>query len=232
MKKLLLLTLSSMLLLSSSLTAKEQQSESYYKVQLVKSNKKSFLGKSVYKIGDFFFSVIAEAISNSESVKKVITSIEVYFKNKSSNYNDLLEEFRGKIRPEIIEAFSTPYLEYKKGQAISFDIELTQKAYLYLVNVSNNDACLIYPNLNDSTPYEVTQGEHTIPSNNSYQIASDGLANEEKFYLITALRPLYFDDFKQKGIFRCTSRTLGIQAISNAQNSQFNDVEMLKLNIK
>ena len=231
MKKLLL-TLSSILLLSSSLIAKDKQSKTYYKVEVVKSNKKGAFGKTIYKIGDFCFSVVAGAISNSESAKKVITRIEVYFNDKSAKHNDILEEFRGKIHPEIIEAFSTPYLEYKKAQAISFDIELTQKAYLYLVNVSNNDACLIYPNLNDSTPYEVTQGEHTIPSNNSYKIAADGLANEEKFYLITALRPLYFDDFKQKGIFRCTSRTLGIQAIANAQNSQFNDVEILKLNIK
>ena len=123
-------------------------------------------------------------------------------------------------------------MDYKKGQAIYFNIELNQKAYLYLVNVSNNEACLIYPNLNDTTPYELSQGEHTIPSNNSYEIASDGSTNEEKFYLITALRPLYFDDFKQKGIFKCTKLNLGLQAIANAQNSQFNDVTLLKLNIK
>ena len=232
MKKLLLLTLSSMLLLTSSLTAKEKQTKTYYKVQIVESNKKGALGKTIYKIGDFCFSVVAGAISNSESAKKVITRIEVYFNDKSAKHDDILEEFRGKIHAEIIEDFSTPSMSYKKGQAISFYLELKQKAYVYLVNVSNNETCLIYPNLNDTTPYELAQGEHSIPSNNSYEIASDGSTNEEKFYLITALRPLYFDDFKQKGIFRCAKRNLGLQAVADSQNSQFNDVSLLELNIK
>jgi len=52
MKKLLLITLATTLLLSPLLMAKNKP---YYQVEEVKSNKKGAVGKTFYKIGDFFY---------------------------------------------------------------------------------------------------------------------------------------------------------------------------------
>ncbi len=228
MKKLLLTALIVTLLLSPLLMAKDKI---YYKVQEIESKKKGAFSKVIYKIGNFCFSIISGAIANSDSAKNVITKIEVYFNDKNSEYGDILEEFQGRIKAEIIEDFYTDSQNYHKGQNIYFHFELKQDAYVYLLNVSNNDACLVYPNLNELNSYELSRGEHHLPSNNSYSISVDGSSKVEKFYLITALRPLYFDKFKQTGIFKCASRGVALQEVANVQNSQFNDVSLIKLNI-
>lgn len=229
MKKILRTILATILLLSPLLMANEKH---YYKVEEVHSNKKGALGKTFYKIGDFCFSIIAGAIGNSDSAKQVIANIEVYFNNKSSNHADVLEQFKSKIHADIIEEFSAPKETYVKGQPINFAVALKQDAYVYLLNVSAKNSCLIYPNLNDQNPYQSVQGEYAIPSNDTYAIAADGRSAVEEFYLITAIRPLYFDKFKKTSIFKCASRGIAIQKVAKAQNSQYNEVSLIKLNIK
>jgi hypothetical protein len=222
MKKLLIV----LLILSPFVMAK-----SYQKVQILEENKKGW-GKVIYKIGDFCFSIVVGAVSNSETAKKVITNIEVYFNDKSSEHEKIMDYFGGKIRAEIIDEFSSQYPSYQKEKAINFDLELKQKAYIYLVSLSSNDSCLLYPNLNDQHEYKHAMGSHSIPSNNSYSIQADTSNVTEKFYLISSVRPIYFDNFKQQGIFKCASRNIGIQKISQHQTNQFSDYRLLEIKIK
>jgi hypothetical protein len=231
MKKLLLTTLASTILLGSLLSAEETQTKHHYKVEILDNSKKGW-GKVIYKIGDFCFSIVVGAVSNSETAKKVITNIEVYFNDKSSEHEKIMEYFGGKIRAEIIDEFSSQYTNYQKEKDINFDLELKQKAYVYLVSLSSNDSCLLYPNLNDQHEDKHAMGSHSIPSNNSYSIQANTSNVTEKFYLISSVRPIYFDNFKQQGIFKCASRNIGIQKISQHQTNQFSDYRLLKIKIK
>lgn len=222
MKRLLL----ALLLLSPLLMAKP-----HYKVTVVEENKKGY-GKVIYKISDFCFSVVAGALGNSDTAKRVITNIEVYFNDKSSDHADIIEHFRGKIHAELIESFSSDYTNYETFTPIHFNLELKQNAYVYLLNVSSTESCLLYPNLNDVHKYELNRGLHSIPSNNSYTFQSDVPNSTEKFYLISSVRPIYFDNFKKVNIYQCASRNMGLQKIAQHQTNQFSDVQRVDVFIK
>ena len=226
MKKLLFATLTLALLLSSFASAK-----THYKVEVVESNKKGY-GKVIYKIGDFCFSVVAGALGNSDTAKRVITNIEVYFNDKSSDHADVIEHFRGKVHAELIEEFSSEYASYKSFTPINFNLELKQKAYVYLLSVSAKDSCLLYPNLKDVNEYELNVGSHSIPSNDAYTFQSDAHNSTEKFYLISSVRPIYFDKFKKEDIYKCASRNMGIQKIAQHQTNQFSDMQRVDVLIK
>jgi len=147
-------------------------------------------------------------------------------------YTDIIEYFRGKIDAELIETFSSEQTSYKNFTPIHFNLELKQKAYVYLLSVSQKESCLIYPNLNDLHNYEHSMGSHTIPSNNSYTIQSNASNSTEQFYLITSVRPIYFDRFKQVNIFKCAGRNIGLQKIAQHRTNQFSDVKQVDIFIK
>ena len=222
MKKLLL----AVLLLSPLLMAKP-----HYKVTVVEENKKGY-GKVIYKIGDFCFSVVAGALGNSDTAKRVITNIEVYFNDKSSDHADIVEYFQGKVHAELIESFSSDYSSYNAFTPIHLNLELKQKAYVYLLSVSATESCLIYPNLSDVNNYELSMGSHSIPSNNNYTFQSNAKGSTEKLYLISSVRPLFFDKFTQEGIYKCASRNMGLQKIAQHQTNQFSDVQRVDVFIK
>ena len=231
MKKLLLTTLTLTIFFGSLISAEETKTKHHYKVEVIENNKKG-MGKVIYKIGDFCFSVVAGALGNSDTAKKVIANIEVYFNDKSSDHANIVEYFHGQVHAELIEEFSSEQTSYKTFTPINFNLELKQKSFVYLLSVSKKESCLLYPNLNDVHDYELDRGLHSIPSNNSYTFQSNAKDSSEIFYLISSVRPIYFDNFKQNDIYKCASRNIGLQKIAEHQSNQFSDYRKVEVFIK
>jgi hypothetical protein len=212
------------------LNAKEKTKKHRYRVETIQEQSKKGFGKVFYKIGDFCFSIIAGAVSNSDSMQKLITKIEVFFNDKSQNHKILIEHFHGKIHAQIIDYFDAKQRSYKSYTPLEFEYILKQKAYTYLVSIAPDSACLVYPNDQESWQ-EVNQGKQSIPSNPHYTIRSD-TKGDEIFYLVSSVRPIYFDEFAKSGRYRCTSRNRGIAKMAKIENSEFNDVKKIEIEIK
>jgi len=232
MRRLLLSFIVSALLITPTISAKETAPKTHYKVQIIKSNKKGILEKTVYKIGDFCFSVIVGVASNSKYTKKIITDIEIFVNDKTRTHIEILEEFKGKVHTEIIDEVKTDKETYAPREAIVFEVTLQEDAYVYVLNLSGSESCVVYPNDEDMYEYKHTQGKLTIPSNNGYTISADGKLEKESFYIFTSERPLYFDKFKKMGLVKCTSGGIGSQTIAEYQQNPFGDYRKLSLTIK
>lgn len=231
MKKLLISTLASSLLFSTLALAQNPQPNIYHKVQIVNGNKKNF-EKVIYKIGGFVFSIAASAIGNSDTVKKVVNNVETFFNHKSADHEEIIGHFGGQIKAELINTFKSRANHYPVYTPINFQFSLNQNAYVYLMSIDAKQSCLVYPNTLDAHPYGLAKGSHSIPSNANYSIKSDQAGGTENFYLISSVRPIYFDRFKAVGIYKCASRGVGLQKLEDHQYDQYSDYRHLPLAIR
>ena len=223
MKKLLLSLIATSLLLSPSAYAEDNTKKKHnYHVKIVQQQgKKKGWGVVALWVGGFIFDVIANATANTDSVKKVAEEVEDYINNNGIDQEKIAHKFQDRLKISLIQSFNAQNSQTHVGDAMRFNIQLKQKAYTYLLNISQDQACLIFPNDNDRDNRYSPQN-HTIPANRSYQLRPDRVGRES-LYLITSLRPLDFDKFQKTGIYRCTSRGKGLQKLGQIEKKALSD---------
>jgi len=230
MKRLVLGFIIANMLLNYFVVAQEN-TQKYYKVKIIQENpEQKGWGTFLIRVGEFIFDVIANAVADTDSVKKIARDVENYVNNYGLDQEKVAQEFRGKLKIHLIKKFQPRKDVYHVGEEITFDIALNQKVYIYLLDISKNDSCLIFPNAKDSNNiYNINNIE--IPANSSY-VLKPNEKGRETLYLIASLRPIFFDSFKAKSIYSCSSRNIGLRKISKIKNKITSDVSRVDLIIK
>jgi hypothetical protein len=218
-------------LLLSPLLAKDNTPKKQYKVQIIQndSSKKGW-GTVALVIGSFVFDVIANVTANSDSVKKIAQDVEDYVNSNGLDAEQITQKFGQQLKISIIQKFQAKKRAYRVWESMRFDIKLTQSAYTYLLSMDDKHSCVVFPNDNDRNNLYTPQN-HALPANNSYDIQSNK-KGRETLYLITSLRPLYFDKFKTNSFYRCASRNVGLRKIAEVQNGSLNDVYRVDLEVQ
>lgn len=215
------------LLLNPALLAKETTSPYHVKIIEEGSNKKGFGSKIVLSIWKKTKDSVKEifiSISTNVAANKVSTEVEEYLKvNKIIDIEKMNQSFHGQIRVALIENFETSEPAFSVMQPINFDIQLRQDAFVYLISVSKNESCLIFPNARDSNNYLGVQNT-TLPATNNYEILSDE-TGREFFYLVSSLEVQYFKEFKAKSIYKCAKRNVGLRKIAELNNSNISHIK-------
>lgn len=215
MKKLLLNILTLTMLLSYTLPAKDAKPKNKYKVQIIteESNKKGFLGTTVYiKVRDFVLVVIEATAAN-----KLANEVQNYINDYGLNRENIALKFNGKLKVSLLEDFSPKKYQYNQFENVSVNYTLRQKAYTYLLSVEQDEVCLLYPNTT-ATNSILSQGAYSL---GGYAFNAKGNVN---LHLVSSLNVIDFSKFKPNGIYRCTTRGKGIQKVANIKNHHTNDV--------
>jgi len=233
MKKLLLSVMTISILLNSTLLAKEATSPYHVKIIEQGSNKKGFGSKIVLTIWKKTKNSIKEvfiSITTNMAANKASAEIENYLKvNQNMDIKKMNETFHGQIRVALIENFEPTKPIVAVREPIHFNIQLRQDAFVYLISVSENESCLVFPNAADSENYFGVQNT-TLPATNKYNIISDA-PETVHFYLVSSLEAQLFKEFKAKSIYKCTKRNVGLRKIAELQNSNINDVKEVSVTI-
>ncbi len=225
MRRIILSFVLLQLLFASGLSAKER-----YKVHIIqpKANQKSW-GIVGLMVGDFVFDIVASTIANTQSVTKIANDIEEYINRFGLDEEQIVHHFGDRVKLSIIERFHTDRYTYRTDENIKLDISLKQDAYIYLVNLSKDKACIVFPNGEDSANHFKAHRNYSLPSGN-YALQANTEGNEE-FYLITSMRKLNL--IKRFGNSQCTqSQREGSTIISNLRREKLVDIGREDLSIR
>jgi hypothetical protein len=168
----------------------------------------------LFVIGELFFSVLSNLISESQPIKETVKKIEDYWRDKKQN--DSSTTLTKTTNQPLILSLQSTKKSYSVHEKIELTIQLSQEVYLYLLSPSDQELCLLFPNTKD--PLNLYTPQNTlIPATKSYSLQST-TKGEEKFTLLGSLKPLKFKDFKPKGIYRCIGHNEGIKSIQRLQS--------------
>lgn len=135
---------------------------------------------------------------------------------------------------DLIASFYATSSNYKTFEKIMFKAKLKEKAYTYLVSVSNDGSCLLFPNGSDKKNlYEANQ--YYTFADKDYKI----YANEkgvEKFYFVSSTKPL-LSKLKSTfnistSVYACGSRHKGKKKLKQLRAMTGVDVRGVDIRIK
>jgi len=178
---------------STTLLAKER-----YKVTIISQHSQNkSLGSVALFVGGFVFDVVANAVANTETVKKIASDIEKFIYHNGLNQEEILDRFGDKIKISVIDRFRIDKYTYRVSEKIKFDINLKQDAYTYIINVSKDKSCIIFPNEYDTNNRYRSKREYRLPSSTEYNFKSNR-AGREIFYLVTSPKDINLDSMFNK----------------------------------
>ncbi len=180
-------------------------------------------------VGNFVFNVLGNVIADLPSVQKLARDIETYIKEHGLDPEELVQRFEGKLRASIIEHLEPQKKSYRVSEKIYFDIGLKQRSYIYLMSVSSDNICLIFPNRTDQNNLYGLQQRH-IPATDKYAIESDR-EGTEKFYLVASLETVSFDEFSPNGIYSCIDKKSGLRKLGRLKEDNAKDIRQMNIKI-
>jgi len=112
---------------------------------------------------------------------------------------------------DLIASFYATNSTYKTFEKIIFKAKLKEKAYTYLVSVSNDGACLLFSNASDKKNFYQANQYYTF-ADKDYKIYAN-TKGVEKFYFVSSTKPL-LSKLKSTfnistSVYSCGSRSKG-----------------------
>ena len=184
MKKLITPLIIASLLIPQMATA---QNSDLVKVEYVErqSTKKGFPALIAFvRIGFRVYRVL----SRVNNVNRLVQRVKVHVDRYGLNRDKIAQQFAGQMKISLIDSFYATQPTYKKFEKIMFKAKLKQRAYIYLVSVSNDGACLLFPNGADKKNLYPAHQYYTFADKN-YKIYANS-KGVEKFYFVSSTQPL------------------------------------------
>jgi len=131
---------------------------------------------------------VYRVLSRVNNINKLVQRIKVYVDRYGLSNQKLTQNFSNEMKISLISTFYATSPTYKTFEKIMFKAKLKEKSYVYLVSVSNDGACLLFPNASDKKNLYQANQYYTF-ANKDYKI----YANEkglEKFYFVSSTTPL------------------------------------------
>jgi len=143
-------------------------------------------------------------------------NIRRYVDQNGINRTQIAQQFAGQMEIVLIDSFYATQSSYNKFEPIVFKAKLKQKAYTYLVSVSNDGACLLFPNGVEKKNFYRANSYYTFADKN-YKIYSNS-KGKESFYFISSTQPI-LSKFKSvfnisTSVYSCGKRYSGIKKLN------------------
>jgi len=168
-------------------------------VEYVQSNKKGLpalitlirIGVRVYRVA-----------SRVNNVNRLVEKIKKYVDENGIERTQIAQHFFQELKIVLIESFYASKPSYKPFEKIVFKAKLKQRAYTYIVSLSHDGACLIFPNGADKKNLYRANSYYTF-ANKGYKIYANK-KGAETFYFIASTQPLLS---QLKGVFNISTGT-------------------------
>lgn len=169
------------------------------KVEYVQNSKKGFPALvALIRIGFRVYRVL----SSVNNVNRLVQNIKQYVDQNGIDRTKISEHFSEELEIVLIESFYASKHTYKPFEKITFKAKLKQKAYTYLISISDDGACLLFPNGADKKNLYQANSYYTF-ANKDYKIYSNKKGTEQ-FYFVGSTKPLLS---QLKGVFNISTGT-------------------------
>jgi hypothetical protein len=230
MKKLIATLIIASLLIPQLATAKNSD---LVKVEYVQT-------QSVEKGIPFFVAFIRigfrvyRVLSRANNVNRLVEQVKVHVDRYGFNNSTLTQSFGNELKISLIESFYATSSNYKTFEKIMFKAKLKEKAYTYLVSVSNDGACLLFPNSSDKKNLYQANKYYTF-ANKDYKIYANA-KGVEKFSFVSSTKPL-LSKLKSTfnistSVYSCGSRSKGNKKLKELRGMSGVDVRGVDIIIK
>ena len=209
--------------LSSSIFAKSSIPLQEYKVEVISYNQgsKSF-GRVALAVGGFVFNIISSAMADTQSVQNLVHNLEDYIIHNGFDINNISREFENRLELSIIKNFQASKSIYNQDEYIDLNFELREKSYVYLLNISKNDASTISNNHLNNKNYFEANIKYNFAEELKIRIKTDD-KGKEIFYLISSIKKLDFDIYHNKN--------MAIKTIEKLKNQKLVDVKRVEIEV-
>jgi len=200
-------------------------------VQQAQTNKKGLpLLVAFVRIGFRVYRVL----SRVNNVRKLVQNVKRYVDHNGLNRTQIAQHFSGQMEIVLIDSFYATHANYKKFESIVFKAKFKQKAYTYLVSVSNDGACLLFPNGVEKKNLYGAGSYYTFADKN-YKIYANS-RGKESFYLVSSTQPI-LSKFKSvfnisTSVYSCGKRSKGIAKLNALKTLSGVEVRGVDVNIK
>jgi hypothetical protein len=186
-------------------------------VQQVENNKKGFpLILAFVRIGFRLYRVL----SRVNNVNKLVRNVKRYVDQHGLNRTQIAQQFAGKMEIVLIDSFYATSPSYKRFEPIMFKAKLKQRAYTYLVSVSDDGACLLFPNRAEKKNLYHANSYHSFADKN-YKIYAN-TKGVERFYFVSSTQSL-LSNLKSAfnistSVYSCGKRHKGVQKLNQLKS--------------
>jgi hypothetical protein len=168
--------------------------------------------------GELTFNICSNIISASKPVQEFVHKTEVFLGFSILEQKLLIKEFKANKSA------------YSVNEPITFELELKEPSFLYLLNLSTAESCLVFPNSRDAkNSYQ--KALQKLPAHDTYSIRST-TKGVEHFHLIASQIKLDFSEFNPKSIYACTSAQKGRERLEKLKQSNMVDVYRVDIEVK
>lgn len=227
MKKMIISLLIASLLTPQLSFAKNSDLVKVEYVQIKSSKKGLPLFIAFVRVGFRVYRVL----SRVNNIRKLVQRVKIYVDRYGLDNNRLTQNFRDELKISLIESFYATSSNYRTFEKIIFKAKLKERAYTYLVSVSNDGSCLLFPNGSDKKNFYQADQYYTFADKN-YKIYSNS-KGLEKFYFVSSTKPLLKrlkSTFNiQTSVYSCGTRTKGKQKLKELQ--AMGEVEVREVDI-
>jgi len=154
-------------------------------------------------------------LSRVNNVNRLVQRVKIYVDRHGLDNNRLTQNFRSELKISLIDSFYSTSSHYKKFESIKFKAKLKERAYTYLVSVSDDGSCLLFPNGSDKKNLYQADQYYTFADKN-YKIYAN-TKGVEKFYFVSSTKPLLRklkSTFNiQTSVYSCGTRYKGKQKL-------------------
>ena len=162
---------------------------------------------------------VYRVLSRVNNINKLVQRVKIYVDRHGLANNKLTQNFRDELKISLIESFYATNSNYKTFENIMFKAKLKEKAYTYLVSVSDDGSCLLFPNGSDKKNFYQANQYYTFADKN-YKIYAN-TKGVEKFYFVSSTKPL-LSKLKttfniSTSVYSCGSRYRGKQKLKELQ---------------
>ena len=230
MKKLITPVLIALLLTSQLSLAKNSDLVKVEYVQTQNTEKGIPLLVAFIRVGFRVYRVLSRA----NNVNRLAQRVGRHVDQHGLSNNKLTQSFGNELKISLISSFYATSSNYKKFESIMFKAKLKEKAYTYLVSVSNDGACLLFPNGSDKKNLYQANQYYTF-ANKDYKIYANA-KGVEKFYFVSSTKPL-LSSLKSTfnistSVYACGSRSKGAKKLKQLRAMTGVDVRGVDIHIK
>lgn len=158
-------------------------------------------------------------LSRANNINKLVQRVKIYVDRYGISNHKLTQNFGDELKISLIESFYATSSNYKTFEKIIFKAKLKEKSYTYLVSLSNDGACLLFPNGSDRKNLYQANQYYTF-ADRDYKIYANA-KGVEKFYFVSSIKPL-LSKLKSTfnistSVYSCGSRYKGKQKLKELQ---------------
>ena len=155
-------------------------------------------------------------LSRVNNIRKLVQRVKIYVDRYGLDNNKLTQNFSDELKISLIGSFYATSSNYKTFEKIMFKAKLKERAYTYLVSVSNDGSCLLFPNGSDKKNFYRANQYYTFADKN-YKVYAN-TKGVEKFYFVSSTKPLLSklkSTFNiQTSVYSCGTRYKGKQKLN------------------